>query len=160
LLGRRVCFRVARGLFQHPGAKPGDLGFVGRRLGAGEDIGAGVLDPSIVGPLRTAKPEFWKRLVGIYMNAAPDNLKILDSALAAADCPTARMMAHTLKSSSANMGAMRLSDLCRQMEAAAAEEKLETSTALLTEIHREFDNVADALSRDGEPRPSAERSVS
>jgi PAS domain S-box-containing protein len=128
---------------EEPAASPG---------AAGEDV----LDRSVIDPLRDAKPDFWKRLVGIYMETAPDNLQKLESALSEADCPTARMMAHSLKSSSANMGAMRLSDLCRRMEAAAAEEKLEASADLLTEINREFENVSVALSRDRDSSPQAE----
>ena len=126
---------------------------------AGDDAGAGALDPSIVEPLRNAKPEFWKRLVGVYMDATPDNLKKLEHALAEADCAAARMVAHTMKSSSANMGAMRLSDLCRQLEVAAVEEELETGAALFAEVRREFDRVAAALSRDGETKRSAEKSM-
>jgi len=129
---------------------------------AGDDVGAAVLDPSIVEPLRNAKPEFWKRLVGVYMDTTPANLEKLEKlehALAEADCPAVRMVAHTMKSSSANMGTMRLSDLCRRLEAAAVEERLETGAALFADLRREFDSVAAALARDREPDPSVERSV-
>ena len=67
------------------------------------------------------------------------------------------MTAHTLKSSSANMGAAKLADLCCQLEAAAREGNLEIGPALFAEIRDEFDIVSTALARDGEGHAMAGR---
>ena len=115
--------------------------------GAQPDSG---LDSAAIEPLRVGKPDLWNRLVGIYLENTPDSLEKLDRALAADDCASAQMTAHTLKSSSANMGAGRLSDLCRRLEKAMVDSNLEAGRGLFTEICTEFDIVATALSDEGE----------
>ena len=105
-------------------------------------------DPAIVAPLRAGKPDLWKRLVGIFLEHTTQNLEILDRALQGNDCAAVHMTAHSLKSSSANMGATKLSDLFRRLEAAAKEAKLDTGDTLFAEIRREFEIVSSALAQD------------
>ena len=118
--------------------------------GAAVDDSAIALDPSIVEPIRAGKPGLWRRLVSAYMDTTPDGLVTIEKALAHSDCTTVQSVAHTIKSASANMGASRLSDLCRQLESAAGESKLEASQELFARIRREFENVSSALVRDDE----------
>ena len=108
------------------------------------------LDQSVIEPLRVGKPDLWKRLVGIYMQTTPESLVALEQAIADADASTVRSVAHTVKSASANLGATRLSDLCRQLEAAAQEARLDDSEALYARIRREFSNVSSALREEDE----------
>lgn len=113
-----------------------------------KDVGTSpdaALDPAVVEPLRVGKPDLWKKLVGIYLETTPASLETLEQALSNDDCPSVQLTAHTLKSSSANMGASRLSDLCRQLEAAAGEGNLETGSALFSEIRTEYEVVVAAL---------------
>lgn len=117
------------------------------------------LDPAVVDPLRVGKPALWKKLVGIYLETTPASLETLEQALGNDDYPSAQITAHTLKSSSANMGASRLSELCRQLEAVAGEGNLETGSALFEEIRSEFESVAVALTGDGENDIWTERST-
>lgn len=63
---------------------------------------------------------------------------------------TARALAHTVKSASANMGAARLSDLCRQLESASDDENLDTAQELFARIRHEFESVSCALAQDNE----------
>jgi HPt (histidine-containing phosphotransfer) domain-containing protein len=109
---------------------------------------AASFDPAVVAPLRVGKPELWERLVEIFMQHTTENLEVLDRALNGNDCSAVHMTAHSQKSSSANMGAMKLSDLFRQLEAEAKEGRLETGDALFTEIRREFEIVCAALVQD------------
>ena len=109
-----------------------------------------VLDPAIVEPLRRNKPDLWRRLVGIYLRTTPASLEALETALSASDCAALQMTAHTLKSSSANMGAAGLSDLCRRLEAAAGQANLESAPDLIAEIQSEYGMVSTALSNDDE----------
>jgi signal transduction histidine kinase/CheY-like chemotaxis protein len=96
------------------------------------------LDPAIVDPLRVGKPDLWKRLVGIYLKHTTENLEILGRALNDDDFAAVTMTAHSLKSSTANMG-----------EATAGEEKRDTRDALFAEIRREFKIVSSALALEG-----------
>lgn len=114
------------------------------------------LDPSIVEPLRRDKPDLWNRLVGIYLKNTPVSLEALKQALPLDDSASIQMMAHTLKSSSANMGAVRLAELCRQLEFMAGGTMLDTTpdttldgaNALFADILSEFGIVAAALAPD------------
>ena len=124
--------------------------------GAQADSG---LDPSIVEPLRVGKPDLWKRLIGIYLENTPDSLETLERALTNDDCPFVQNTAHALKSSSANMGAAKLSDLCRQLETAAREANLDTGRALFAEIRSEFNIVSAALARDVDSDAMTKRST-
>lgn len=117
-----------------------------------------VLDPEIVEPFRVNKPDLWKRLVGIYLNTTSASLETLETALTTGDCAAVQMTAHALKSSSANMGAATLSDLCRQFELMAGGGMLDGANALFVEISSEYNIVAAALAPDGENDALMERS--
>jgi PAS domain S-box-containing protein len=106
------------------------------------------LDDSIIEPLRTGKPDLWKRLVALYLQTTPDNLATLEQAIA--DCETAsvRSVAHTLKSSSANLGASRLSEFCRRLEAEALRASPERFEELYERIREEFEHVSSALAEE------------
>ncbi len=64
--------------------------------------------------------DFLAELVETYRADCPRLLAELRAALAAGDAPAARRAAHTLKSTSASMGALGLAAQCREIEAAAA----------------------------------------
>ncbi len=106
------------------------------------------LDTAIITPLRVGKPELWKKLVGVYLQNTAEMLKTLEQALATEDHTSAVLMVHTLNSSSANVGAMKLSELCRNLETAVREEKLVGGPARFKEIQQEFGVVAALLKKD------------
>ena len=60
--------------------------------------------------------------------------------------------AHTLKSSSANVGALELSDRCKQLESAAKRGAAETARDLLSEVESGYRLVETALVSEREPR--------
>lgn len=62
------------------------------------------------------EPAAFSRVVGIYLEDAPRLLLELRGAIERADWENVRFSAHTLKSSSASMGAVALSGLMRQLE--------------------------------------------
>ena len=89
----------------------------------GKDTEAGdIVDPAISTPIRESNPELWSRLVAAYLTAAVEKRDLLTTAMADRDYGAVGMAAHTLKSSSANLGVMRLSELCRDLENAANRE--------------------------------------
>lgn len=115
------------------------------------------LDPAIADPLRKDKPDLWKRLVVLYMEKAPKSLETFQKALEVGDREAIKITEHTLKSASANMGAARLSELCRQL-GDAAEGGTEMTDDMMADIRAEFDIVADALAPDEDPQSMAGRS--
>jgi len=117
------------------------------------------LNPEVVQPLRIGKPDLWKRLIAIYLNNTPDSLKTLKQALDEGDSAAVQLAAHTLKSSSANLGATNLSDICRQLEAVATSKNLEGGHTLYGEISSEFKTVSAALERESEGATTARMSA-
>ena len=60
-----------------------------------------------------------KRIVGMFVDDSAQQLAALEAALAANDRDTARRCVHTLKSSSANVGAVDLARVSARVEASA-----------------------------------------
>ncbi len=118
-----------------------------------------VLDAAVVEPLRLGTPDLWQRLIAVYRETTLSGHESLERALNSDDRAAVRMTAHTLKSSSANMGAQRLSGLYRQLETAAGEASLDKARALSAEIRREFESVRTALARDDDGDTMTERST-
>jgi HPt (histidine-containing phosphotransfer) domain-containing protein len=80
-----------------------------------------VLDDAVVAELleSTGGDEaFVRDLVSTYVEEASGHLDAMHDAVAAVDATLVVRPAHTLKSSSAAIGAMRLSAICRDIEAA------------------------------------------
>src|SRR4051794_29951812 len=80
-----------------------------------------ILDPSVLAELRESvggDDEFIADLITTYVNEGNDHLSAIDAAAAAADAAAVVRPAHTLKSSSAALGAMRLAQIARDIEMA------------------------------------------
>jgi HPt (histidine-containing phosphotransfer) domain-containing protein len=63
-------------------------------------------------------PAFLAELIDTYLADAPALLVAMRDALGAREAGRLRRAAHTLKSTSATLGAHRLADLCRHLEVA------------------------------------------
>jgi len=90
--------------------------------------GAPVLDQAVLAELRASigdDQEFMVELVETYVSEGSANIDGLLAAAAARDCGAIVRPAHTLKSTSASLGAMRLSAICREIEAAGRESRAE-----------------------------------
>jgi len=85
------------------------------------------------------------RVIGVYESNSADLLKVLATALAANDEEQLRTTAHALKSSSGNVGAERLMTMCREVEIAARESKLDEMTAQLAALKVEHQAVMEEL---------------
>ena len=89
---------------------------------AAGDAGGAVLDARVVSSLQAmgeSSPGLIKRLVEAYATSAPALMADLRRAAAAGELGAARLAAHTLKSSTANLGALGVSALFASVEAAA-----------------------------------------
>ena len=89
--------------------------------------------------------EFLLELIQIYLDDAPKRLAELRQALAAGDVQRSTGAAHTLKSSSANIGAMRFSELMRDMEGCGRAGDLTAMTSRLSEADAQYAAVRTAL---------------
>ncbi len=74
------------------------------------------LDVALHTVLLKSRPAFLGRLVRAFLSAVPETFVSLRAAVAQSDPELLRNVAHSLKSSSANVGATRLSEKCRALE--------------------------------------------
>jgi two-component system, sensor histidine kinase and response regulator len=120
---------------------------------AGND-GAGVLDRQVLGELArvttNGRPELLANVIDLYLVESPKLLLRLSHAAKAGDAPEIVRMAHSLKSSSANVGAMALSRYCEQAEKSARRADIEEARLVSAEIEAEHGRVQAALAAEAE----------
>ena len=88
-----------------------------------------------------SKAPFLNELIRLFLDSAPETLGALESALARGDGAAAARAAHTLHGAGAQMGATRLSSVCRVLEEAAAADKLDLAGEILAHVKPEFHRV-------------------
>ena len=105
------------------------------------------LDSAAIDGLRDLSPDatFLRELIDIFLQDTPNRLKELDAALAAGDAATATRAAHSIKGSSSNFGALRLSQLAHHIELQGKAANL--AAVNVTELKGEYVRVAEALTR-------------
>jgi signal transduction histidine kinase/CheY-like chemotaxis protein/HPt (histidine-containing phosphotransfer) domain-containing protein len=90
----------------------------------GEDASTAHIDRKIWTDIRALRPDapsdLLKRLLKVYLQEAPKTFDALREALKTGNAPAAKFAAHSLKSSSLNLGAAMLGQLCRTMEEMAS----------------------------------------
>jgi HPt (histidine-containing phosphotransfer) domain-containing protein len=89
--------------------------------------------------------EFLGELVATYRTDGADRIAEMRSALAAGAAADLQRAAHTLKSSSATLGAVGLAEACRAVEHAARDGALEGLSDPIDAIASEFEEVVAAL---------------
>jgi two-component system sensor histidine kinase/response regulator len=127
---------------------------VGALSGSGSAAGAegqqtDRLDANVLASLRTLRGpkagSLLARVVRIYLEDAPTQLEAARAALESRDAPSLRRAVHTLRSSSANVGASCLSELCRQLEVDMMDGWRADAHERLDQIDAEFTGVREAL---------------
>ncbi|TMI20158.1 MAG: response regulator [Betaproteobacteria bacterium] len=107
---------------------------------------AAALDRRVLDQLSTLlKPERLARAINFYLVESPKLIQKLKQAAAANDAPEIVRSAHSLKSSSANLGASVLSRYCEDIEASARRADAEEACKLFAKIETEYGCVQTAL---------------
>lgn len=111
--------------------------------------GVTVLDAEALQRLRELDPDGRSRLLERVLRAFESSAKRLGEqfrdARTRGDMAGIRHVVHTLKSSSASIGALRLSRLCAEIEAAVRQEALAGLPGLLDDVDRELAVVLQAV---------------
>ncbi|HYP15637.1 MAG TPA: Hpt domain-containing protein [Opitutus sp.] len=101
-----------------------------------------VIDLQSIENLRALNPddndEFLREIVTIYLEDTPLRLAELDQSLAANDVPKFTRAAHSVKGSSANLGAMAVRAVAEQLEHQSAKEGLAHVAGLVAALKTEF----------------------
>jgi CheY-like chemotaxis protein len=100
---------------------------------------------------RRAGSDVLGRVVRLYLTSSVELVQALSAAAARRDGPALRDLAHTLKSSSASVGAGGLAALCADLEALGRAERVEEACRRLPELVAEYEGVREALARALDP---------
>ena len=107
------------------------------------------LDAAALSGLRELDPQGRNGLIGRVVKGFQDSLARLvpqlRSAMQANDNDAIRYVSHTLKSSSASIGALRLSSLCAELEAAVRAGRTEGLQQRVDAVCAEIESVKPAL---------------
>jgi two-component system, sensor histidine kinase and response regulator len=121
-----------------------------------------VVDRSVLDAIRELQregtPDLVGKLINLYLADASDTLKALRSALSTKNTQGTFRLAHKLKSSSANVGALQLSALFKNLEALGRQNEVEGADAIFADIEKEWDAVRRTLEAQVQPAPTAQQS--
>ncbi len=117
---------------------------------AQEPAGAdGPIDMKTLESMRTVqqkgRTDLVFRAVNLYLRSSPEQIRELHEAVDRNEAAVLNRLAHSLKSSSAMVGALRLSRLCGHLEAQARDARLDFAAERVAEIETEFARVVLAL---------------
>ncbi len=103
------------------------------------------LDMALLAPLRRNHPELLRRMFAAFATHTPVTYRQINDAIAETNHDALRIAAHSLKSSSANVGALRLSRLCAELEQFGHEKEAAQWAAAAERLTREWHAVEDAI---------------
>jgi HPt (histidine-containing phosphotransfer) domain-containing protein len=114
---------------------------------------AAVLDCTVIDELVALDPDGTSgllcRLTKKYDGRCQQDLEILEQFVVEGHSENVRCTAHSLKSSSATLGAMRMVSLCQNLEDLAGQQQLSSAPEILEDIRIESRRVVDTLLNKG-----------
>lgn len=113
----------------------------------GEDaIDLPSLDPAALERLkRFGGGKLLGEMIRLFLTAAPERITAARVAVDANDAPALELALHSLKSSSAQLGAMRMQRLCAQGEQDARDGNLAAVRPVVGDLEQEFTRVQEWL---------------
>jgi HPt (histidine-containing phosphotransfer) domain-containing protein len=121
---------------------------------AAETASASTIDDEVLDELRAVLGGELDRLIRVFLDDAPRQIAALEEAAVAPDFEALREHAHSLKSASANLGAMQLSAAAKRVELGARTGTLDRPAVEVAKIAWEFKRARDVL-LDALPRAEA-----
>jgi two-component system, sensor histidine kinase and response regulator len=103
------------------------------------------LDTNVLAQIKAARPQLFVRLLTTYLAHSPKMVDALCQAVNTGNADALRLAAHSLKSSSANVGARRITALAKQLEVIGAAADLSTAQAIAQDLAEEFASVETAF---------------
>ena len=95
---------------------------------------------------RPGAPDLLQKVINLYLQSSQELKESLCAALGVENAETVRESAHALKSSSANVGAHGLADICKTLEAMGRKADLTQAPTLREQLEHEYERVVTALS--------------
>jgi two-component system sensor histidine kinase/response regulator len=100
---------------------------------------------NIVALQRGGSPDILVRVIDHYLEETPKVMKKLDDAVRKNDGEVICSEVHRFKSGSANLGALRLAEICREMEVSAMNMTVTENRLIMDKIEEEYEAVRIAL---------------
>ena len=151
---RRQCLEAGMNGFIAKPIKIGDLLSSIESFGA-NDIGnqedntgeAEVIDYGVLGVMRETdeNDDLVCELIGLFLEDAPGQLSAVRRSAVQGDFDALRRSAHSLKGSSASIGAKRVSLVCAELEKKGRDQTMEGVPELLSHLRIEFEQARNAL---------------
>ena len=94
---------------------------------------------------REGAPDILGKVIDHYLSQSPDFILRMNKAIAANDGELIRSIAHSFKSGSANLGALRLAEICGEMESSGITNTIAVNKEILARIETEYEAVKLAL---------------
>ncbi len=114
-----------------------------------ERPGSSPLNPKTLANLRAlrreGRPSILARLMSLYLAGAPQLVGDIRNAVSHADASVLRQAAHDLKSTSGNIGALRLAEIAAQLEALGRAQDTAGASDLFPALESEFEVVREAV---------------
>ncbi|MCK5509124.1 MAG: response regulator [Desulfobacterales bacterium] len=94
---------------------------------------------------RPGKPNVLGKIINLYLENSPGLIKTVRKSVEQGDGAALCEAAHSLKSSSANLGAVSMAAVCKKLEEMGREGRTDVSKALVGRIESEYKSVSAAL---------------
>ncbi|MCX8077481.1 MAG: response regulator [Geminocystis sp.] len=135
---------------QSPSQTGDNIGVVAEKNQPSSDPIMTKLDPKAINDLKEMIgeedfPTVFSELMETYLRDSPNLIQQIQEGFAAKDFDAIKLNAHSLKSSSASIGAKELSDVCRKLEILMTEKNLEDAPPLIERIIAEYEGVKKAI---------------
>lgn len=116
------------------------------------DEGTLVLNESSLKNIASAQmpgtPNLLAKIIHLYLESSPTLVDDIVKSIEQSDTESLENAAHSLKSSSANLGATELSNLCKKLELQGKASKIETAELLVERLILLYNNTKSALVRE------------
>ena len=89
--------------------------------------------------------EVFADLIETYLSDSPNLIEALITGANQKDISTVRINAHSLKSSSATLGATEFAQLCKQIELYCNQDELAQATSLIPQLQEQYQQVESLL---------------
>jgi CheY-like chemotaxis protein len=111
-----------------------------------------LLDPNILDGIRALQsphsPNLLEQLIEIYRSTAPAMLQNLATSIQGENYDEIRELAHSLKSSSGNIGARKIFELSARLEEMGRDKEIDGASEILVEIEQMYPKVCELLDQE------------
>jgi CheY-like chemotaxis protein len=97
---------------------------------------------------REGAPDILNKVIGLYLESSPELMQSIHESVRQNNSHLLQEAAHSLKSSSANLGAMNLAAICKELENMGRNAKATAATSLINTVTTEYKQVTHALKQE------------